>query len=94
MARITLEELYRGEGAGAKYGGIMNRAAAELLTQGHPAGYDEQTWMELLLVKHTLIAAQQMTAEGDCISDLSESQPPSFLYSYSVVSSNLPSQDN
>ena len=79
MAKITLEELYRGEGAGAKYGvgGIMGAVMKDVLSHGVPAKYDRQTWMELLLVKHTLIAAQQMTAEGDCISDLSESQPPS-----------------
>lgn len=79
MAKVTLEELYRGEGAGAKYGagGIMGAVMKDILTHGIPANYDRQTWMELLLVKHTLIAAQQMTTEGDCVSDLSEMQPPS-----------------
>ena len=79
MARITLEELYHGEGAGAKYGtgGIMGAVMKDVLAHGIPANYDRQTWMELLLVKHTLIATQQMIVEGDCISDLSESQPPS-----------------
>ena len=72
MARITLEELYRGEGAGAKYGigGIMGAVMKDILTHGIPANYDRQTWMELLLVKHTLMAAQQMTTEGDCVSEL------------------------
>ena len=79
MAKITLEELYRGEGTGAKYGagGIMGAVMKDVLSRGIPANYDRQTWMELLLAKHTLIAAQQMTAEGDCVSDFSESQPPS-----------------
>ena len=79
MARITLEELYRGEGIGAKYGagGVMGAVMKDILTHGIPVNYDRQTWMELLLVKHTLIAAQQMKNEGDCVSDLSEMQPPS-----------------
>ena len=79
MARITLEELYRGEGTGAKYGasGIMGAVMKDVLSRGIPANYDRQTWLELLLVKHTLIAAQQMKLEGDCVSELSEMQPPS-----------------
>ena len=72
MARMTVEELYRGEGAGAKYGagGIMGVVMKGILSHGIPANYDRQTWMDLLLVKHTLIAAQKMTAEGDCVSEL------------------------
>ena len=79
MAKITLEELYRGDGAGAKYGagGIMGAVMKDILAHDIPANYDRQTWMELLLVKHTLIAAQQMTTDGDYVSDLSEMQPPS-----------------
>lgn len=72
MAKITLEELYRGDGAGAKNGarGIMGAVMKDVLAHGIPASYDHQTWLELLLVKHTLIAAQQMTTEGDCVSEL------------------------
>lgn len=79
MARITLQELYRGERTGAKHGtrGIMGAVMKDILSHGIPANYDRQTWMELLLIKHTLIATQQMTAKGDCVSDLSESQSPS-----------------
>ena len=79
MARITLEELYRGEGGGAKYGagGIMGAVMKDILSHGIPSDYDRQTWIELLLIKHTLLAAKQMATEGDCVSDLSESQPPS-----------------
>ncbi len=79
MAKITLEELYRGEGAGAKSGtgGIMGAVMKDVLSRSIPANYNWQTWMELLLVKHTLIASQQMKLEGDCVSELSEMQPPS-----------------
>lgn len=45
MAQMSVEELYRGEGAGAKYGssGIIGAMAKEMLTCGVPKDYDEQT---------------------------------------------------
>ena len=45
MARMSVEELYRGEGVGAKYGsgGIMGAVTKELLSRDVPEGYDEQT---------------------------------------------------
>ena len=70
MARISVEELYRGEGAGAKYGsgGIMGTVTEEMLTCGVPEGYDEQTWIEMLIVKYTLAAAEKIKIEGDFVS--------------------------
>ena len=70
MARMSVEELYCGEGAGAKYGssGIMGAVTKDMLTCGVPKGYDEQTWIEMLIVKHTLVAAEKMKIEGDFIS--------------------------
>lgn len=47
MARITVEEVYRGE----KYD-VMSAAMAEYLSNGRPAEYDERTWVEMLIVKH------------------------------------------
>ena len=64
MARITVEEVYRGE----KYD-VMSAAMADYLTNGRPAEYDERTWIEMLVVKHTLIAAERMRNEGDSISE-------------------------
>ena len=58
MAKFTLEELYYGD----KYN-IMGNTAAEMLRRGMCE--DEQTEIELCLVKHTLLAAQRMTLEGD-----------------------------
>ena len=63
MARISIEELYRGEGGGAKY--------------GVPKEYDERTHIELLIVKHTLKAAEQMKTEGDFVSGMTDAEPPS-----------------
>lgn len=72
MARITVEEVYNGE----KYG-VMSAAMAEYLTNGRPTEYDERTWVEMLIVKHALIAADKMKSEGDSISGMTDTEPPS-----------------
>ena len=76
MARISLEELYRGEGAGGRYN-IMGEVVKDLLMNGVPPKYDEDTWREMLLVKHTLTAAEKMKNEGDFVSGLTDAEPPS-----------------
>lgn len=45
MARISIDELYRGEGGGAKYGvgGIMGAVMQEIMIHGVPKKYDERT---------------------------------------------------
>lgn len=73
MARITVEEVYNGE----KYG-VMSAAMAEYLANGRPAEYDERTWVEMLIVKHALIAADKMKLEGDSISGMTDAEPSSF----------------
>ena len=72
MARITVEEVYNGE----KYG-VMSAAMAEYLTNGRPEEYDERTWVEMLIVKHALIAADKMKLEGDSISGMTDTEPSS-----------------
>ena len=72
MARITVEEVYNGE----KYD-VMSAATVEYLTNGRPAEYEERTWLEMLLVKHALIAAEKMKNEGDSISGMTDTEPPS-----------------
>lgn len=71
MAQMSLEELYRGEGAGAKYG-IMGEVMKDFFTNGRPSEYDERTWLDMLLVKHTLIAADKMKIEGDTVSGMTD----------------------
>lgn len=80
MARMSVEELYCGEGAGAKYGsgGIMSAVTKEMLTRGVPEGYDEQTWLEMLIVKYTLATAAKMIIEGDTVSAITGVGSPSF----------------
>ena len=78
MAQMTLEELYRGERSGEKYGGIMGAVHTDLLTHGVPKDYDEQMWIEMLIVKHSLAAAEQMKKEGDFVSGMTDTEPLSF----------------
>ena len=78
MARITIEELYRGERNGEKYGGIMGAVAKDLLTHGVLKDYDAQTWTEMLFVKYTLDVAEKMKTEGDFVSGMTEVEPLSF----------------
>ena len=80
MAQISIEALYTGEGAGGKYGsgGLMGAVVNEVLTQGVPDGYNMRTWTELLLIKHALLAAEQMKQEGDSISGMTRAGSSSF----------------
>ena len=79
MAQISVEELFRGEGCGEKYGcgGIMGAVAKEIVERGVPDDYDLQTWVELLIVKYTLAAAEQIENEGDFVSGMTDTEPPS-----------------
>ena len=76
MAQMSLEELYRGEGAGEKYG-ILGEVMTDFFENGRPAEYDERTWLDMLLVKHALIAAEKMKSEDDTVSGMTDSVPPS-----------------
>lgn len=76
MAQMSLEEFYRGESAGEKYG-IMGEVMKDFLQNGRPSEYDERTWLEMLLVKHALIAAEKMRNEGDTVSGMTDDVPPS-----------------
>lgn len=80
MAQISVEELYRGESGDAKYGpgGIMGAVTKDFLLHGIPKDYDERTWIEMLFVKHTLVAAEKMKSEGDFVSGITDAEPPSY----------------
>lgn len=71
MAQISIEELYRGEGNGEKYG-ILGLVMKDFLINGCPAEYDERTWIEMLLVKHAIITAEKMKKEGDFVSGITD----------------------
>ena len=76
MARISISDLYRGEGPGEKYDGILNAVFQEVFTNGIPEGCDERTWIELLTVKHTFLTAKKMAEQGDVVSELTEAASP------------------
>ena len=65
MAKITIEELYRGE----KYD-IMSAVAVKAMTLGIDERTEEaRTWIEMELVRQTLIAVKKMKKNGDCIAE-------------------------
>ena len=80
MAQITIEKLYRGERNGEKYGGIMGAVTNELITHGIPEGYTKRTGIEMLCVKHTLAAAEQMENEGDFVSGMNDAESPLSMW--------------
>ena len=64
-AKITIEELYRGE----KYD-IMSAVTAKALMLGIDERTEEgRTWIEMELVRQTVIAIEQMKKNGDCIAE-------------------------
>ena len=65
MAKITIEELYRGE----KYD-IMSAVAVKAMMLGIDERTEEgRTWIEMELVRQTLIAVEKMKKNGDCIAE-------------------------
>ncbi len=74
MVRITVEEVYGGE----KYD-VMSSVMADYLKNGRPAEYDERTWLDMLIVKHALIAADKMKIEGDSISVTTDGESPLLM---------------
>lgn len=65
MAKITIEELYRGE----KYD-IMSAVTVKALQLGIDERTEEgRTWIEMELVRQTVIAIEQMKKNGDCIAE-------------------------
>lgn len=49
----------------------------DFFKNGCPSEYDERTWLDMLLVKHALIAAENMKNEGDTVSGLTNNVSPS-----------------
>ena len=65
MAKITIEELYRGENYD-----IMSAVAVKAMTIGVDERTEEgRTWIEIELVRQTVIAIEQMKKNGDCIAE-------------------------
>ena len=65
MAKITIKELYYGE----KYAVMSEVFTTMFLASPNKAGVDEQTALELEIVRQTLIAVEKMKKNGDCIAE-------------------------
>lgn len=44
----------------------------DFLQNGRPSEYNERTWLDMLLVKYALIAAEKMKREGDTVSGMTD----------------------
>ena len=65
MAKITVKDLYCGE----KYD-IMSAATGRALLLGiDERAEDGRTWIEMELIRQTLIAVEKMKTNGDCIAE-------------------------
>ena len=65
MAKFTIEEPYCGD----KYN-IMSAVAVKAMTLGIDERTEEgQTWIEMELIRQTVIAIEQMKKNGDCIAE-------------------------
>ena len=65
MAQITIKELYYGD----KYAVMSEVFKTMFLALPSKAGVDEQTALELEIVRQTLIAVEKMKKNGDCIDE-------------------------
>ena len=70
MAQLSIEQIYNG----TKYD-VMSEVLSEYLKNGRPKEYDERTWIELLIVKHSINATYKMQKEGDTVSGMTDDVP-------------------
>lgn len=48
----------------------MGKVVADYMKHGRPTQIAEETWLDMLLVKHTIVAIEEMKKEGDSISTM------------------------
>ena len=72
MAQLTIEHIYNG----SKYD-VMSAVVSEYLKNRKSKDYDERTWIELLIVKHSINVAYKMQEEGNTVSGMTDDVPPS-----------------
>ena len=65
MAKITIRELYYGD----KYAVMSEMFKTMFLASQNKAGVDEQTALELEIVRQTLIAVEKLKKNSDCIAE-------------------------
>ena len=65
MAKYTIEEPYYGD----KYSILSAVGAKAILSGIDPRTENGQTWLEMELIRQTLITAEKMKQNGDCIAE-------------------------
>ena len=65
MAKYTIEELYYGD----KYSILSAVGTKAILSGVDPHTADGQTWLEMELIRQTLITVEKMKQTGDCIAE-------------------------
>ena len=65
MAKYTIEEFYYGD----KYSILSAVGAKAILSGVDPHTADGQTLIEIELIRQTLITAEKMKQNGDCIAE-------------------------
>ena len=55
----------------------MSAVLSKYLKNGWPKEYDERTWIELLIVKHSINTAYKIQKEGDTVSGMTDDVSPS-----------------
>ena len=78
MAQYTIEEIY----AGDKYH-VKSDVMQEFFHKGRPVDYDTKTWLDMLIVKHSISVAEKMLKEGDSVSGIIRCAV-SFLFVFPV----------
>ena len=72
MAQYKFEELH---GVGKYH--IFDNVMKDFFENGCNPDYEEQTWLEMLFIKHTLLAAEKMKQEGDTVVGITDAVSPS-----------------
>ncbi len=81
MAQYTIEEIYAGE----KYH-VLSDVMQEFFRQGRPVDYDSKTWLDMLIVKHSISVAEKMLKEGDSVSVMFDNESSSSYVSWEDTS--------
>lgn len=84
MAQYTIEEIY----AGKKYH-VLSDVMQDFFRQGRPVDYDSKTWLDMLIVKHSISVAEKMLKEGDSVSGMFDNESSSSYVSWEDTSDEI-----
>ena len=81
MAQYTIEEIY----AGDKHH-VVSDVMQEFFHKGRPVDCDSKTWLDMLIVKHSISVAEKMLKEGDFVSGIFDNESSSSYVSWEDTS--------